>query len=73
MPIINKQGSLFVIDDSQISVKARTPAIKNGLYAAIYGEFLGAVENPKYSNLTSIEKFNKLNEFAEKWLKDRNF
>lgn len=73
MPIINKQGTLFVIDESKISQKARTPAVKNGLYAAIYSEFLGAVENPKYLHLTSIQKFNKLNEFAEKWLKDRGF
>lgn len=72
MSLVRKQGPLFVLNDSQLSTKAKTTPIKNALYAEIYVEFIDAAKNPKYSNLTSLEKFNKVNEFAEKWLKDRN-
>lgn len=73
MNILRKQGPLFVIMDQYLTTKGKNPPVKNALYADIYSEFLGACENPKYQNLTPLEKFNKVNEFAEKWLKDRGY
>lgn len=73
MSILRRQGAMFVIDDKKLSPKARDIPVKNGLYAAVYEEFFGASENPKYKNLSTLQLFNKMNEFAEKWLKDRGF
>lgn len=66
-----RQNNQFVIDSDLLSSKANTTAVINGLYAAAYLEFRGAVENPKYKDLTALEKMNKLNEFAHNWLKTR--
>ena len=73
MSILRRQGRMFVIDDSKLTPKARDIPVKNGLYAAVYEEFLGASENPKYKHLSTLELFNTMNKFAEKWLKDRGF
>ena len=40
-------------------------------YEAIYTEFSGANYNADYANLTNLEKFQKVNEFANKWLDER--
>ena len=73
MEVISKRSGYFVINESCLTVEARTPAIKNALYADVYVEFLGAVENPKYKDFTILERFNKLNEFATSWLKNRGY
>lgn len=69
--IVNRRNKQFCIDTTQLSSKANNTDVINALYAAIYLEFRGASENPKYKHLTYLERFNKLNEFANKWLKDR--
>jgi len=69
--LIYRQTNRFIINKAELKPKANTTEIRNALYAAIYDEFSGAVKNPKYRNLTSIEKMNKLNEFANNWLQKR--
>jgi hypothetical protein len=69
--IVYRQNKLFCIDKDNLSKKALKDDIINALYGAIYTEFSGAVYNDDYKNLTSLEKLNKLNEFANKWLSDR--
>lgn len=68
---IYRQNNKFIIDRELLSSKANKDNICNAIYAAIYSEFSGASKNKAYSHLTYIERFNKLNEFVEKWLKDR--
>ena len=69
--IIIRKNKLFCIDKSKLSQKACKEDILNALYAAIYNEFSGANYNDDYKNLTALEKLNKVNEFAHKWLSDR--
>jgi hypothetical protein len=71
MAIFYRQNNQFKIDDSKLSQKAKNTQIKNALYAAVYTEFFGASENMKYKDLTLVDRINKLNEFAENWLKER--
>ena len=71
MKLFYRQNGMFKIDDKQLKPKLRTPKILNALYAAVYDEFRGAENNPKYSNLNYLERINKLNEFAENWLKEK--
>jgi hypothetical protein len=73
MNIINRNNHLFVIDITQLNAKGKKIQNKNALYAAIYDEFFGASENKKYKNLTNLDRFNKLNEFATEWLKEMGF
>jgi hypothetical protein len=72
MQIVYREGNYFKIDKKLLPKKSQTLEVINGLYAAIYDEFKGAVDNPKYQNLSYFEKMNKLNEFAEDWLRKRN-
>ena len=73
MDIVSRNNGMFVLNEQALTIDARTPAVTNALYAAIYDEFLGATTNPKYQNLTTLERFNKLNEFARDWLSVRGF
>jgi len=69
--VIYRQNKMFVIDREQLKPKARSDEICNALYAAIYTEFAGASENPDYKDLTNLEKFVKINTFANIWLQTR--
>lgn len=69
--IINRRNNLFCIDEQQLSDKARNTVIINALYAAIYTEFRGAAFNKKYKDLTTKDRLQKLNEFANEWLEQR--
>jgi len=69
--VIIRKNRRFIINEEQLKPQANKPDICNALYAAIYREFLGASENPKYKDLTPIDRLNKLNEFALDWLKKR--
>lgn len=73
MSIISRKNHLFVIDSTKLNSKGKRIQNKNALYAAIYDEFFGASENKKYKNLTNLDRFNKLNEFATDWLKEMGF
>jgi len=69
--IIVRRNRQFCIDKSQLSEAANKTHIHNALLGAIYTEFIGASTNPVYSNLTPLDRFNKVNEFAQNWLKER--
>lgn len=69
--IIIRKNKKFIIDEEQLKPQAKKTDVCNALYSAIYQEFLGASENPKYKDLTLIDRFNKVNEFALMWLKKR--
>lgn len=71
--VILRKNKLFIIDEEQLKPAARRPDILNALYAEMYTEFSGASKNPLYEKLTSLEKFNKLNEFAFNWLNKRGY
>lgn len=71
--VILRKNKLFTIDQSVLKPIARTPQIINALYAELYHEFSGASYNPNYEKLTNLERFNKLNEFANTWLKARGY
>ena len=73
MNIFNHYNGRLVIDDNSLNPAAQNTMVKNALYAAIYSEFLGANKNEKYKKLNTLQRFNKLNEFATQWLKDRGF
>jgi len=68
---IYRQNCHFIIDKDELKPVARKDTICNALYAAVYTEFSGASNNKNYSKLTNAEKLNKVNEFIEKWLKER--
>jgi hypothetical protein len=70
MNVIYRQNHKFIIDESKLKPEARRSDICNALYAALYLEFAGAHTNPDYSKLTSLEKMNKINEYANAWLKE---
>lgn len=63
----------FHINEALIKPEFRQIPVINGLYAAIYEEFKGAIHKDKYSSMTPIEKINEINRFAEDWLKKRGF
>ena len=69
--IIYRKNKLFCINKDKLSSKARKDDVINALYAAIYTEFSGATYNVDYKDLTPLEKLNKLNEFAHRWLSER--
>jgi len=66
-----RQTNQFVLDKTQLTSNAQRTENMNALYAAVYDEFFGASENPKYKNLTPLQKFERLNLYAEKWLKEK--
>lgn len=69
--IIYRKNKMFMIDKSKLKPAARKDDVCVALYAAIYQEFSGANYNQDYSNLTPLERMNKLNEFARNWLAER--
>lgn len=69
--IIYRKNKMFIIDKSKLKPKAQKEDVYQALYAAIYQEFSGASYNQDYLNLTPLEKMNKLNDFAWKWLEQR--
>jgi len=68
---IYRQSCQFKLDKQLLKPEARRDNICNALYAAVYTEFSGASNNKIYSHLTNAEKLNKVNEFVDKWLKER--
>jgi hypothetical protein len=62
---------MFKIDNEYIKPEHRTSSVINSLYAAVYDEFRGASRNEKYKDLTYEQRMAKLNQFAEKWLRDK--
>jgi hypothetical protein len=68
MNIFYRQNRYFKIDTTQLSGNALNPQNINALYSAVYKEFIGAVKNPKYKDLTPMQKMTKLNQFAQTWL-----
>ena len=70
--VIYRKNKMFHIDTSKLSNKANKTDILLALYSAIYTEFSGAHNNPDYKDLTSLEKLYKVNQFATKWLTERN-
>ena len=71
--VILRKNKLFMINQEVLKPSARKPDLINALYAEIYIEFSGANYNPSYEKLTNLERFNKLNEFANAWLKTRGY
>jgi hypothetical protein len=69
--IIYRKSKMFCIDKSKLSKKANNNEIINALYASIYDNFLGAAKNPSYKGLNPKEMLEKVNEYANKWLKSR--
>jgi len=69
--IIYRKNKLFCIDKSKLKPQAQKNDVCTALYAAIYTEFAGANYNQNYMSLSPLEKLNKVNEFAIKWLDDR--
>lgn len=69
--LVFRQNRFFKIDTSQLSQKANTPAIINGLYADLYTEFSGAEKSGKYGGMTILQRMEAVNAYAEKWLEDR--
>lgn len=69
--LIYRKNKMFCVDKSELSSKAKKEDVISALYAAIYVEFSGANYNEDYKNLTPLEKLEKVNEFANKWLNDR--
>lgn len=66
-----RRTNQFVLDTTQLSSDAQRTDNMNALYVAVYDEFFGASENPKYSKLTPLQRIQKLNEFAGKWLREK--
>lgn len=68
---VYRKNHKFHIDKTKLKPAAQSDEICNAMYAAIYLEFRGADKNINYRHLNYIQRFEKLNEFVEKWLKDR--
>lgn len=69
--IIYRKNKMFCIATDKLSKKANKPDVLLALYSAIYTEFSGANYNLEYKNLTSLEKLDKVNQFANQWLSER--
>lgn len=65
---IKYKNNRFVVVRKNLSESANKTDIINSLYLAIYQEFFGASENPKYKNLSVLDRLSKVNEFANDWL-----
>ena len=66
--IIYRKNKMFCIDKSKLKPEAQKNDVIIALYAAIYTEFSGAVYNADYKDLSTVERFDKVNEFANNWL-----
>lgn len=71
-PLIYRQGRMFRINGELLSSKANNSQIKNALYMSLHSEFAGAINSEKYRHLTNEQKMQKMNEYAENWLKRNN-
>jgi len=69
--IIIRRNNKFCINESALKPKANKTNIHAALLGAVYLEFRGASTNLIYKDLSPLERFNKLNEFARNWLKER--
>lgn len=69
--VVYRKNKMFHIDTDKLSNKANKSDIILALYSAIYMEFSGAQNNPDYKDLTNLEKLDKVNQFANKWLTER--
>lgn len=69
--LIYRQNKMFCIDKDLLKPAARKDDVCNALYAAIYTEFSGAVYNADYKDLSNLQRLEKINEFAWKWLEQR--
>lgn len=68
---IIRRNNQFIINKAILKEEANRSDIHNALYAAVYSEFAGANRNKDYKHMTGLERFNEVNKFAEKWLKER--
>lgn len=71
--LIYRQDRMFKIDQAQLSPKAKAPSVVNALYADIYTEFLDAQYNPKYMNMSLLERMEAVNDYALNWLTNKGF
>jgi hypothetical protein len=71
--LIYRENKLFKINKELLPEKAKTNAVINALYAAVYLEFINADKNPKYKDMTSLDKINSVNNFALQWLVNNKF
>ena len=71
MNIFYRENRYFKIDTTQLSGDALKPQNINALYSAVYKEFIDAVNNTKYKDLTATQKMTKLNQFAQNWLQNK--
>jgi hypothetical protein len=69
--VVYRKNKMFCIDKSKLKPEAQKNDIIVALYSAIYTEFSGASLNSDYKDLTSLERFERVNEFANNWLKKR--
>lgn len=68
---IQRRNSMFRIDRKQLSSEANKDRTVNALYGAIYIEYKGAATNPKYKDMTNLQKINSMNNFVLNWLSKR--
>ena len=71
--LINRRGSLFIINEALLPKGHNIDMLKATLYTVIAYEFRGAVTNKKYKHLTPLKKINAINDYALKWLKDNGY
>jgi hypothetical protein len=69
--LIYRKNKMFCIDKSKLKPEAQATDVISALYAAIYSEFSGAMYNSDYKDLSNLERFEKVNEFAVDWLTKR--
>lgn len=68
MNIILRQSKRFVVNKTILPESAKNSSTINGLYAALYDEFLGASEKEKYKNMTYQQRIQEVNTYAIMWL-----
>lgn len=66
--LIYREGRLFKINRDKLPEMARTVAVTNKLFIAIFREFQGASENEKYSSFSYKERLELVNKYAKEWL-----
>lgn len=66
--LVKYKNNRFVIIRNNLNEQENKTDIINLLYLAMYKEFFGASENPKYKNLNVLDRLVKINEFANNWL-----
>ena len=52
--LIYRENKLFKINKELLPEKAKTNAVINALYAAVYLEFINADKNPKYKDIVPL-------------------